>query len=64
MYSLFSIILYKYIAIVKGFKQVVYYGFDQTMNEQLLMDILCEVEDTGLKVRAISCDMGNQKVKL
>ena len=28
------------------------------------MDILCEVEDTGLKVRAVCCDMGNQKVIL
>ena len=34
------------------------------MNEELLMDIIKKVEGTGLCVRAVGCDMGNQRVSV
>ena len=50
--------------LIKGFKQIVYYSFDEVMNEELLMDIIKKVEGTGLCVRAVGCDMGNQRVSV
>ena len=50
--------------LIKGFKQVVYYSFDEVMNEELLMEIINKVEGTGLQVRAVGCDMGNQRVSV
>ena len=34
------------------------------MNEELLMGIIKKVEGTGLQVRAVGCDMGNQRVSV
>ena len=48
--------------LVQPFKQIVYFQGDQMMTKNLLMELIGKIEETGIKTRIISCDMGNQKV--
>ena len=48
--------------LVQPFKQIVYFQGDQMMTKNLLMELIGKIEETGVKTRIISCDMGNQKV--
>jgi len=48
--------------LVQGFKEIVYFKGDQMMTEDLLMELVEKIEETGIKTRIISCDMGNQQV--
>ena len=45
-----------------GFKEVIYYDFDQNMNMQLLSDLISQIEAVGGAVRSITLDMGNRTI--
>ena len=47
----------------KGFKELIYYDFDQPMTADLLRQLIVMVEGSGARVRSICMDMGNQKLQ-
>ena len=46
--------------IVSNWKQQVYYDFDQPMTKEVLFSIIAAVEENGIQVWTIACDLGNQ----
>ena len=44
-----------------SWKHIVYIGFDTSMTKGLLTQIVTECENYGVLVRAVTCDMGNQR---
>jgi hypothetical protein len=48
--------------LIHPWKQIVYYNFDTTMNQSLLMSIVRLCELSHASVRGIICDMGNSKL--
>jgi Transposase protein len=51
-----------YRGLISPWKQIVYYNFDTTMNQSLLMSIIRLCESSHAYVRGIICDMGNSKL--
>ena len=45
-----------------SFKQILYYDFDQIMNFALLSQLITLCENNHARLRAVICDMGNQKL--
>ncbi len=45
-------------------KQIVYYGFDEKITPDLLMEIIKAVEQSGFEVHATVCDMGSSNYSL
>ena len=45
-----------------GFKEVIYYDFDQNMDIQLLSGLISQIEAVGGAVRSITLDMGNRTI--
>lgn len=59
---------YVQVVMVRGilgrWKQVVYYGFDEKITPDLLMEIIKAVEQSGFEVHATVCDMGSSNYSL
>lgn len=47
-----------------SWKQPIYYDFDVTMTSELLKSIISAVEDCGIHVVAVTCDMGGKNSKV
>ena len=45
-----------------SFQQIIYFDFDQVMNFDLLVELITLSEKSYARVRAMVCDMGNQKL--
>ena len=42
----------------KDWSQVVYYNFDESMTKKSLINIIKKVEESGLRIRYLTCDQG------
>ena len=54
--------IFLYRGLVYPWKQIIYYDFDKTMDQNLLFSIIRQCEDRRANVRGIVCDMGNSKL--
>ena len=48
--------------LIKPWKQIIYYDFDENMNMDLLNELILKSENCHMKIYAISCDMGNTQL--
>ena len=46
--------------IISNWKQQIFYDFDQPMTAEVLLSIIQEVEEHGIQVYTVGCDMGNR----
>lgn len=56
------------VAMVRGlfakWKQPIYYDFDVTMTSELLQNIISQLESCGIRIVAVTCDMGGKNSKV